>query len=164
MREAAPAKPIDWGALGRATQSACKTANDLLRSNAHRMNNPVVAQVARFCALVAGVNAFHVHMAQERAAKEATERKGAEERAAAAGPRRSPSERPTDSAPVDPKLREAAILLGVPLDASVEKIRRACRAKLTRERIHPDHGGNAETAKRVIAARDLLVRRAKERS
>jgi hypothetical protein len=108
------------------------------------MKNPVVAQIARFGALVAGVHAFQVHIAQERAAKEAAER--------------------TCAPRVDPKFRDAAILLGVPLDASVEKIRRACRLKLSRERIHPDHGGNAEAAKRVIAARDLLVKRAKERS
>jgi DnaJ homolog subfamily C member 19 len=61
-------------------------------------------------------------------------------------------------------VREAADLLGVSLVASVDEVRRACRHKLVAERIHPDHGGDAEQTRQVIAARDLLIERIEVRS
>jgi hypothetical protein len=56
---------------------------------------------------------------------------------------------------------EAARLLGVGLDASESEIRAALRARLADSCIHPDHGGDGEEAKRLIAARNLLVERAR---
>ena len=61
---------------------------------------------------------------------------------------------------LDPAV-EAAALLGVELDASPDEIRRALRAKLTATAAHPDHGGDCEEASRLIAARNLLVERAR---
>ena len=55
----------------------------------------------------------------------------------------------------------AASLLGVDLDASDAEIRAALRARLTESRSHPDHGGDGDQAARLIAARDLLIERAR---
>jgi hypothetical protein len=61
------------------------------------------------------------------------------------------------------KALEAALLLGVRLDASEDEIRAALRARLRDSGIHPDHGGDGEEAKRLIAARNLLAERARAR-
>ena len=58
---------------------------------------------------------------------------------------------------IDPQVAEAAALLGVDLDTSAAKIRAALRARIVRDRLHPDHGGDGEEARRLIAARDLLL-------
>ena len=55
----------------------------------------------------------------------------------------------------------AAALLGLDLDASEDEIRAALRAHLTLSRLHPDQGGDAEEAKRLIAAKNYLVERAR---
>jgi hypothetical protein len=55
----------------------------------------------------------------------------------------------------------AAEVLGVPLDASEDAIRAALRSRLASSRLHPDQGGDAEEAKRLIAARNYLVERAR---
>ena len=52
---------------------------------------------------------------------------------------------------------EARAILGVPPGADAETIRAAHR-RLVRG-VHPDRGGSAELARRVNAARDLLLRR-----
>lgn len=51
---------------------------------------------------------------------------------------------------------EARALLGVPAGADGEAIRAAHRRLVGQ--VHPDRGGSAELARRVNAARDLLLR------
>jgi hypothetical protein len=58
---------------------------------------------------------------------------------------------------------KAATLLGVPLDASEDAIRAALRARLSSSRLHPDQGGDGEEAKRLIAAKNLLIERARRK-
>jgi hypothetical protein len=80
-------------------------------------------------------------------------------------PRRTPVQAPPSSneAGARPRLfvvselLEAAELLGVQLDANPDEIRRALRFKMTATGAHPDHGGDAVEAQRLIAARDLLI-------
>jgi hypothetical protein len=55
----------------------------------------------------------------------------------------------------------AAALLDVPLDATEDVIRAALRARLATSRLHPDHGGDGEAAKELIAAKNLLIERAR---
>jgi curved DNA-binding protein CbpA len=50
---------------------------------------------------------------------------------------------------------EARQLLGVPEDADRETINTAHRRLIAR--VHPDVGGSAELARRVNAARDILL-------
>src|SRR5215831_7235153 len=57
----------------------------------------------------------------------------------------------------DLEILRAAILLGVSIDASADEIRSAFRTRL--REIHPDHGGDAEATRRLIAARDLMMER-----
>lgn len=59
---------------------------------------------------------------------------------------------------------EAANVLGVDVDASADEIRAALRAKMSAGRVHPDHGGDERVAKRLIAARNFLVERARGNS
>ena len=61
--------------------------------------------------------------------------------------------------PAKPGFDDAAAarkLLGVARDADADAIRAAHR-RLAAE-VHPDRGGSAETARRVNAARDLLLK------
>jgi hypothetical protein len=58
----------------------------------------------------------------------------------------------------------AAGLLGVSLTATPDEIRAALRAKLATSRLHPDHGGDGELARALIAAQNLLLARARGRS
>jgi hypothetical protein len=70
-------------------------------------------------------------------------------------------EAPADNVPdadVD-EVQEAATLLGVSVDAGEDEIRAALRARLASSRLHPDQGGDGEEAKRLIAAKNLLVER-----
>ncbi len=53
------------------------------------------------------------------------------------------------------RLDEAHRVLGVAADADADAIRAAHRRLVAR--VHPDHGGSAELAARVNAARDLLL-------
>jgi hypothetical protein len=57
---------------------------------------------------------------------------------------------------------EAAVQLGVPLDATADQIRAALRSKLAGSRIHPDHGGDGDEAKRLIAAKNYLIDRLRQ--
>jgi hypothetical protein len=70
---------------------------------------------------------------------------------------------PENHAPVviDAATAEAAALLGVAVDANADEIRAALRARLTASRLHPDQGGDAEEAKRLIAAKNFLIERAR---
>jgi hypothetical protein len=56
---------------------------------------------------------------------------------------------------------EAAELLGVDLDASEDAIRAALRMHLSSSGLHPDQGGDGEQATLLIAAKNLLVERAR---
>jgi hypothetical protein len=64
---------------------------------------------------------------------------------------------------VDPETSAAVELLGVSVDATEAEIRAALRAKLIATRAHPDHGGDAELTRRLIDARDLLLKHAQSR-
>ena len=59
--------------------------------------------------------------------------------------------------------REAAILLGVDVDASESEVRAALRAHLTLSRLHPDHGGDHAKTALLLTARNLLIGRARSR-
>jgi hypothetical protein len=58
----------------------------------------------------------------------------------------------------------AASLLGVTLDSSPDEVRAALRARMSAGSVHPDQGGDEEIAKQLIAARNLLIERARGRS
>jgi hypothetical protein len=60
---------------------------------------------------------------------------------------------------VDERTASAAALLGVAVDASADEVRAALRARLSASQLHPDHGGDGEEAKRLIAAKNLLIER-----
>lgn len=66
-----------------------------------------------------------------------------------------------DADDADDDAVRAALLLGVQLDATQDQIRAALRAHLTFSRLHPDHGGDSEEAKCLIAAKNLLIERAR---
>jgi hypothetical protein len=148
-------KPIDWAAVGRAAHLAAKTGSEQLRI-AEAVKIPIISNNAGVFALMAAMAEFFRQMngtarrqrAEEQAAPDAT----------ATGARNESEPR------VDREIHEAATLLGVSLPASVEEIRRAFRQKLIAEQIHPDHGGDEERTRQVIAARDLLVDRCKVQS
>lgn len=58
----------------------------------------------------------------------------------------------------------AASLLGIRPGASADEVRAALRRKMTETYAHPDHGGDAEAAAKLIAARDLLLKRTRPHS
>ncbi len=62
---------------------------------------------------------------------------------------------------VDPEATKAARILGVHADASADEIRAALRAKIVAGRIHPDAGGDADQARRLIDAKNFLIERAR---
>ncbi len=63
--------------------------------------------------------------------------------------------------PVDSDAQRAANLLGVELDATEDEVRSALRDRLASSRLHPDQGGDGEAAKELIAAKNLLIERAR---
>jgi DnaJ-domain-containing protein 1 len=65
--------------------------------------------------------------------------------------------RPKRSTLVDRNEAQARAVLGVGPDADAETIRAAHRRLVAG--VHPDRGGSAELARRVNAARDLLLGR-----
>jgi hypothetical protein len=84
----------------------------------------------------------------------------------------SKQQRPPDSEPepprtpepirvVDLEARNAAELLGVAEGATQDDIRAALRRRLASSQLHPDQGGDGEEAKRLIAAKNLLIDRAR---
>jgi hypothetical protein len=151
----ATSKPIDWAAVGRAAHVAAKMGSEQLKV-AQAINVPIISDNADLFALMAALGEFFRQMAGTGHGPQAEEQPAPG--AAASGARNEPESR------IDPETREAANLLGISLPASAREIRRACRQKLIDERIHPDHGGDGEQARRVIAARDLLVDRCKVQS
>lgn len=76
------------------------------------------------------------------------------------GPRRvHTSGKRRDAPPATPPDRADALgILGLGAGASEDDIRAAHRRLLLA--VHPDHGGSAELAQRVNAARDTLLKRA----
>lgn len=56
----------------------------------------------------------------------------------------------------DQRLAEARAVLGVGVDADRAEIQAAWRRIAAA--VHPDHGGSAELARRVNAARDILLK------
>jgi hypothetical protein len=60
---------------------------------------------------------------------------------------------------LDVERLEAAKVLGVSVDATADEIRAALRARMAETRAHPDQGGDGEEAKRLIAAKNLLIQR-----
>jgi hypothetical protein len=68
---------------------------------------------------------------------------------------------PPPPLPVDAD-RAAAELLGVSLDADESAIRAALRAKMKAGNVHPDQGGDAERAKRLVMAQNRLIERARK--
>jgi hypothetical protein len=77
-------------------------------------------------------------------------------------PQAPPPAPPTLEIPLTPA--KAASLLGVTVDASADEARAALRAKMSAGGVHPDHGGDERAAKELIAAKNLLVERARSRS
>jgi hypothetical protein len=59
--------------------------------------------------------------------------------------------------------QEAALLLGVDVEATEVEIRSALRAQLRATGLHPDQGGDADGAKNLIAAQNRLIARARLR-
>src|SRR6185312_6940557 len=60
---------------------------------------------------------------------------------------------PMPAPAVAPEVAAAAALLGVAVDANADEIRAALRHALSASRLHPDHGGDGEQAKALIAAK-----------
>ena len=58
---------------------------------------------------------------------------------------------------LDPAVVEAAALLGVAPDASARDVRAAFRAHMATDGVHPDHGGDEVTARRLIEARARVL-------
>ncbi len=75
------------------------------------------------------------------------------------GPKRvhTSGKRRTGPTPPPPDRADALGILGLRAGATEDDIRAAHRRLL--QAVHPDHGGSAELAQRVNAARDTLLRR-----
>lgn len=171
--EVAAKETIDWAAASRAAETALNAMDYARREVTAQMpKNPATEQLAGLCALATGFFAFAAHLKKERIAKEQAKAEkvtadddkeppkapaGKEPPKVAAQPKGTPS---APSPAVPKEVLEAASLLGVSPDAPVKEIRRAFRAKMVNEQLHPDHGGDPEVARRVVAARDLLIKRA----
>lgn len=61
----------------------------------------------------------------------------------------------------DAEAIDAAAALGVAPFATEDEIRAALRARLASSRLHPDQGGDGVEASRLIAAKNLLIERAR---
>ena len=73
------------------------------------------------------------------------------------GPKRVHTTGKRPQAPTPPDRSDALGILGLGAGASEADIRAAHRRLLLA--VHPDHGGSAELAQRVNAARDTLLKR-----
>jgi hypothetical protein len=65
---------------------------------------------------------------------------------------------------VDLQLLAAATALGISATATEDEIRAALRRRLASSRLHPDQGGDGEEARRLIAAKNLMMERARARA
>lgn len=63
--------------------------------------------------------------------------------------------------PIDERTENAAARLGIAPNATEDEIRAALRVRLSSSRLHPDHGGDGDEAKELIAAKNLLIERAR---
>ena len=127
-----------------------------------------VARTALGSAVLAGIIGGALHALGKMIEAEA-EAAVEELRGAAATP--SEEHHPIDAEPEAPAVDfdpmvsaeelSAAMILGVSLDATEDEIRAALRARLADSRLHPDHGGDGDEAKQLIAAKNLLVERAR---
>jgi hypothetical protein len=123
-----------------------------------------VARAALSSAFVAGLVGGALHVLGKVIEAEAAE--DVRDAAPEVGPQEA-EENPdsTDDVPierfVDRDVLSAALLLGVGPDASADEIRAALRARLADSRLHPDQGGDGEEAKELIAAKNLLIERAR---
>jgi hypothetical protein len=149
-KEQAPAPPmaapvgVDWREVARSALGSAFLAG-LLGGALHVLGRVIEAEA----------RAAVEHMRDAGGAVD-----GGAETAADADADEAPQEEEHEGDDLD-EAAEAAQLLGVGLDASESEIRAALRARLTDSRMHPDHGGDGEEAKRLIAARNLLVERAR---
>lgn len=84
-----------------------------------------------------------------------------EEKHAAQSPSRIPDLAVESDADEDDDATNAAMMLGVSVDASADEIRAALRARLSTSQLHPDHGGDGIEATKLIAAKNLLIDRLK---
>jgi len=78
------------------------------------------------------------------------------------GPRRGARSTLSRSAAIDREIAAARSLLGVSETAGEDEIRAAYRRIAAA--VHPDRGGSAELARRVNAARDILLKRGADRA
>jgi hypothetical protein len=91
-------------------------------------------------------------------AKEAIDREAAQRKRATVPP--PPPLEEEDDNDEEFEALYAALLLGVRLDSKPDEIRAALRRRMSEARVHPDQGGDEEAAKRLIAAKNLLIERA----
>ena len=130
-REQPPKVAIDWGEVARAALGS---------------------------AFVAGLVGGALHVLGKIVDAEAAEARDAAP--ANQEPSDDPSEDPFEFA-VDDDIHRAAAVLGVDVDASADEIRAALRERLANSQLHPDQGGDGEEAKELIAAKNLLIERAR---
>jgi hypothetical protein len=162
-------KPIDWKDLLRAVHNGARVACHVRRTCEAARPGAWERENASALSFVFGLAAFFGWNA-EQSMKEAAAHTGAAGRAAPGAEKRAPDDGATagakkhaegsGAAPADP-ICAAADLLDVSIEASADEIRAALRKKMVASRLHPDQGGDEETAKRYIAAQNLLVERAK---
>lgn len=151
-KETAPVEKseIDWGEVARAALGSAVLAG--LVGGALKVLGAIVENEARASA-------------ERQAAAES--RNSADEEGCLDGDDYEDDALPDEDDPVDDdaidseedEAAEAAAILGVDDDASEDEIRAALRARLANSRIHPDQGGDEEGAKRLIAAKNLLIER-----
>ncbi|MCU1281247.1 MAG: hypothetical protein JWM53_4793 [bacterium] len=169
-KTAAPSAPVDSTSIAwcRFVSAACLEV-DWTQLAAQTIRDPRIAAV-----VVAGLQSLGHYIEREvdrveaaaappRIAAQPIDDAGDEPtpKARTAPP---PADEPAEKAPtvaVDERAANAAALLGVGVDSTEDEIRAALRARLASSRLHPDHGGDGEQAKALIAAKNLLIERAK---
>ncbi len=119
-----------------------------------------VARAAIGSAFVAGLVGGALHVLSRMIEEEscAAETPSIEHDSPMANAIDDPEEDDTDD---EREAAEAAALLSVRLDAEESEIRAALRKTIATSGAHPDHGGDANAAAKLIAARDLLIERAR---
>jgi hypothetical protein len=172
-KTAAPSAPVDSTSIAwcRFVSAACLEV-DWTQLAAQTIRDPRIAGV-----VVAGLQSLGRYIESEVQRVEAG---AAAPPPVAAQPFAGIGDEPTPTAPaqpppppadeqaeevpapvIDERATKAAALLGVDVDSTEDQIRAALRARLASSRLHPDHGGDGEEAKQLIAAKNLLIERAK---